>query len=388
MIVNKNALVRRTLVSGLYLIFGVGWIVSVTLGPSYTTNAFEVLFASTGILTFSLWRTERHLRIPLLIAISYMFGSAIYAIYVNETHPLDFALAFKAFYYVILLIPFSGREIFKPEDISIFNKFILILFFCIYLVKRFFLGDDRPTVLVENNFELIFLSLTFYASYLATRRINAVDTVIFIAIVAMSGSRSSAVAAALVLAFCVDFSRLKAKDILAGIGFGAVALAAIYIFISRTPSGITETDRARFFNYFLSSTESWSFIDFLFGAPRVTPLPEYACAALSFYQKLFSYSGDGKCYSVILHSFNLRVIYDHGIAGALFLYGVIWATLYRRTVRTRICVVLVLLATGMSISALNNVYAITPIALLAALSSTTSTASLAKPLRRPRIGVQ
>ena len=46
----------------------------------------------------------------------------------------------------------------------------------------------------------------------------------------------------------------------------------------------------------------------------------------------------------------------------------VWAILYRHSVRTKACVILVILATGMSISALNNVYAITPIALLAAFS--------------------
>lgn len=368
MIVSKVALVRRTLLSGLYVIFGVGWIVSMALAPSYATNFFEALFAVVALLAFFLWRTEKHLRLPLLIAVIYTLGSAIYAVSVKGTHPLDFALAFKSFYYLILLIPFCGKEIFRPQDISRLNKFVLRLFFVIYAIKRFGLGDDRPTVLVENNFELIFLSLVFYANYLGTKRIDAFDTVAFIAIVAMSGSRSSAVAAALVLGFCIDFSKLKAKDILAAIAFGIVALAAVYIFISRTPSGLSETDRVRFFNYFLSSTEEWTLTDFIFGAPRITPLPEAACAALSFYQKLFSYSGDGKCYSVIFHSFNLRVIYDHGIAGALFLYGAVWAILYRHSVRTKACVILVILATGMSISALNNVYAITPIALLAAFS--------------------
>ncbi len=50
-----------------------------------------------------------------------------------------------------------------------------------------------------------------------------------------------------------------------------------------------------------------------------TPLLPASCADLSYYQTLFSYAGDGRCYSVILHSFIMRVIYDHGIIGFAFL---------------------------------------------------------------------
>lgn len=368
MILSKNLLTRRTFLGGLYLLFGTGWAIS-AISTGYSTAIFEALFL--GSSAFALWLRgiDRQARPILAISIIYLSLSAAISIWARGTHPLDFVLAFKSIYYVILLCAFCGKDIFRPKDVAALHRFLLFVFLVVYAVKRFGLGHDRPIVLIENNFELIFLSLVFYANYIATGRLNFADILALIAIVALSGSRSSAVAAVIVLVFCINPTKLRGRDIIAIVGVAAVGLAAAYVFMARTATGLAGIDRLRFLNYFFESTDHWNFWDFLVGAPRLTPLSDTACRALAFYENLFSYSGDGTCYSVILHSFNLRVIYDHGLLGAAFLYAAVWIVLGRQSLRVKLCVALVLFATGMSVSALNNVYAVAPIAILAALAT-------------------
>ncbi|EMO6902583.1 hypothetical protein QDZ16_005228 [Pluralibacter gergoviae] len=121
-------------------------------------------------------------------------------------------------------------------------------------------------------------------------------------------------------------------------------------------SSYEQIDRYRFFLEFLYSTSQWPWWRFLTGATAITPLSPESCAHLSFYQPLFSYAGDGKCYSVILHSFLLRVIYDHGVLGLIFLISSLFIFLNKFTLKHKICIIGILLATAMSVSSLNNVY--------------------------------
>ena len=71
---------------------------------------------------------------------------------------------------------------------------------------------------------------------------------------------------------------------------------------------------------------------------------------------IYSYSGDGTCYSVILHSFLLRVIYDHGLLGFMFLMGVVAIYLNKFSLKAKICILLIIISTALSVSSLNNVY--------------------------------
>ncbi|HEC0375713.1 TPA: hypothetical protein R1R29_005220, partial [Escherichia coli] len=79
---------------------------------------------------------------------------------------------------------------------------------------------------------------------------------------------------------------------------------------------------------------------------------------------LFSFSGNGSCYSVILHSFNMRVIYDHGLAVTALTFIYLIGVMKNAKRHQRLCVILIVLASGLSVSALNNVYTTLGIALV------------------------
>ncbi|MGS2762733.1 hypothetical protein [Sinomicrobium sp. M5D2P9] len=121
---------------------------------------------------------------------------------------------------------------------------------------------------------------------------------------------------------------------------------------------IEKTDRFKFLMVFVDEIREWSIINYLFGADRITALSAEACSKLGYYQSLFSYSGDGSCYSVIFHSYILRAIYDHGIIGfiliSVFVYFVITLSGFER--KQALVIVGIALLNGLSVSSFNSVY--------------------------------
>ncbi|MGJ8521504.1 hypothetical protein R84981_000165 [Carnimonas sp. R-84981] len=121
---------------------------------------------------------------------------------------------------------------------------------------------------------------------------------------------------------------------------------------------IGSVDRVKFLHMFLESTQNWHWWNYLVGTKPLTPLSAESCQALSYWSTLFSYENDGHCYSVILHSYLLRGIYDHGLIGLLFLnlflaYG-LWKSGYRKI--DIVCVTGVLMLSSLSVSAYNSVF--------------------------------
>ncbi|MDO5978841.1 hypothetical protein [Flavivirga spongiicola] len=140
----------------------------------------------------------------------------------------------------------------------------------------------------------------------------------------------------------------------------ALLLVAYIIMKDRTGGGldIEKMDRFRFFLVFLDEIKSWNFINFLFGNERITSLSCESCEKLSWYKNSFSYKNDGSCYSVILHSYLLRVILDHGIVGLsvilLFLTRVLRYS--GITLKDSFVVIGIVVINGLSVSSFNSVF--------------------------------
>lgn len=339
----------------------------------------ESVFALT--VTAALFR-RRFSKDRLLITsagFAYLVFTAIVAS-ARNVYPADYLVAFKFVFYLMLLGLVPKKKLLSASDFVLLYRLSLFAFALRYLVERFALGIDRPTLLVENNFELIFLLLLFYAKYLITSRASLFDFLLLLFIFGVSGSRSSIVSLGFVFGFCIQWRSLRARDIALVFSLGIIGLVALVVFNNRGGGADIESiDRVKFFAEFMRSTSDWSFIDFVFGAPVLTPLSPASCAALSFYQKLFSFSGDGSCYSVILHSFVLRVVYDHGLLGLVTALAAVWVLLRDLPVRCVICVLGVILLTGLSVSSLNNIYV--TLGLLMLMSVSVATASASIPLR-------
>jgi hypothetical protein len=136
-----------------------------------------------------------------------------------------------------------------------------------------------------------------------------------------------------------------------------VLTLGFYVFLSRS-SSIEEIDRYKFMQIFFYETKDWSIFQYMIGAPRITPLSDYAQKALSPWENLFSYSGNGDCYSVILHSYLLRVIFDHGIIGLICIIFFTYKILMMSNVNKKIIwvTIAIFMLNGLSVSSFNSVF--------------------------------
>ena len=96
------------------------------------------------------------------------------------------------------------------------------------------------------------------------------------------------------------------------------------------------------------------------------------CNQNSFYIYQFnmgSHSHYGECYSNIFHSFDLRVIFDHGILGLIFILLAYFIMLRKSGVDKYFCFMVlgIVLINGLSVSGFNNIFAIIGIMLVLGL---------------------
>jgi len=122
--------------------------------------------------------------------------------------------------------------------------------------------------------------------------------------------------------------------------------------------GLESIDRVTFLLMFIEETKDWDAVTWLIGSPVLTPLSSHSCNTLRYFEHLFSFSGNGECFSVLLHSFILRSIFDHGVLGLLALsvttIYIIKAKGYPH--KDAISILLILFATSLSVSSFNSIY--------------------------------
>ncbi len=339
------------------------------INPTIIFEGLLLLFFFFNISTVS----KEVLWIPIL-SLLYLVLSLVYAVIIKDAHVLDFFLIYKSFVYLIILSQFVGKKTLEPEFIR--KLFLVVL--ALFLLKYIFLvaiGTSRQSIKVfeESNFELMLLSYLFILDYSFRRKVNYLEITVLLITFFLSGSRSGLVII-LFLIGCVFLRNLSLKNFLMLLVFVPIGLGLVYfIFLNRSEGDSLESiDRYIFFMSFLKEIKDWGLVDFLVGSERITALSSETCGKLTYYQKLFSFKGDGTCYSVILHSFIIRVIFDHGLLGFLFLclavYQMVLKSGFDRFISFLVLMVLVL--NSLSVSAFNSIYAMLGIGLFLISNST------------------
>jgi hypothetical protein len=337
----------------------------------------EVLLIFVSVLL--MWRVNTQALLFLVPVVAY----TSYGVYISisrGTHILDVMQAYKAFAYLVLLTPFIGKKIFDSNFLVRAYWVLIIAFLFKYLYSAFLdltprMGT-RPGLFVENNFELIFLILYYYVIRYHFLNLKNIAFVVLVAVVFISGSRSAMAAVLLVYLFDYIF-KLNYLTLLYLILGVFLFFSGLYLFLDRmSGQTIEDIDRVRFLYVFLNETKDWGVLQYLIGSERLTPLSPESCARLGYYESLFSYSGDGTCYSVILHSYILRVLFDHGIIWLLFLLLFCAYGLRKNNFKYSeiICILGVILGSSLSVSAFNSIF--TAIALCIAFSMYDSKASI------------
>ena len=346
---------------GRFIIFGlfVILIISGLLTPfSYNHINVKLLLELVFlcIVFLSLRKLKKQLLGYLIIAAFYLIYSYILA----YTHKItDFIMIYKTFFYLVMLSLVLGRRVFDYSFIKyLFYIFIGALLFK-YIYSLSFQFAHRPGLLIENNFELMFLLLLFLAKRSFERRVFYLDYVLLFMIVLLSGSRS-AILCMLPLLLCERFGENLAYKSIKYIGLVfAFILVLLVIFFRMEGMSIEDVDRVKFLIVFLQEIEGWSFWNYLFGNPPITALSNANCSVLNYYEELFSDTNTNLCYSVVLHSHILRIILDHGILGLLFIYLYLYRILRLSMLNKKIIypTLLILLINSLSVSSLNSIFA-------------------------------
>jgi hypothetical protein len=220
----------------------------------------------------------------------------------------------------------------------------------------------RPRLFMENNFELLFLSILLIGNISYSKKPNFLNLVMFSFVAISSGSRSGIAIYFFILFACFfkrDFIKVKYIWIYTLIATG------LYIswtmILKRMPEGgLQEIDRVRFLFLFFEEFKAHDWWTYFIGTPIITPLSPETCNALVFYKELFSYRVDGSCYSVVFHSFILRIIFDHGIIALFFIFSLIQRVLALSDFPRRhiIAILGVLFLNSLSISSINSIFSV------------------------------
>ncbi|HDS1210608.1 TPA: hypothetical protein QD007_001198 [Shewanella algae] len=302
---------------------------------------------------------QRQIFVPFLMFSLYFLISFTYAVVYKADHLLDFLLSFKVIVYFIIICFSVGKKMGGEKAFVYFFRMVLAFFFLKYSLSVLLKLNMRPLVFRENNFELLFFVLLFYLKYILIGKVRNVEWFLVTVILVLSLSRS-ALPLYFIVASAIVFERVSLKKVLIAVPFVTV-LAGIFIMILLNRpggGGLENIDRIVFMQVYINEALNMPFWNFLFGAERISPLSPQACERLSFYKELFSYNNDGTCYSVILHSFVLRALYDHGLI--LFL-GILYITYYMLRVakyskKESFVVTLVVLLNGLSVSSFNSYF--------------------------------
>lgn len=286
---------------------------------------------------------------------------------INVSRLKDFLMINKSLIYLSMLLLIGNAHAFNEKDIRCIYLIVGLSLLLKYSVSKFIFGEDRPWLFTENNFEMIFLIVIYYSSWLSSRKVFPVDLILLLSLLVISGSRSALACGVFVLALM--FISFKKFDFLLLIKIATITVFTfvfVVIFIDRLAGhNITSIDRVVFLSYFLNEISSWTIANYLFGTAPITELSANTCQSLTFYSSLFSYENSNTCYSVILHSYILRVLYDFGLIGMIYIFGVLFYILRNNLdIKESLTILGVIFLTGLSISSLNSTYVIISILIL------------------------
>ncbi len=279
----------------------------------------------------------------------------------------DFIYSDKYIAYIIMIGVFCRKRLFGPQFFTTLIYMLLVAMSCKYGILRLLSINDRPKLVVENNYEVVWLQIIFVIySANKSRTTGRVPTAIFAwlcVIVALSGSRSATLAMLPIAAFL--FIRANLYGLFAClIALPAGCVLAFNLILSRGDD-VSKIDRVKFFDVFWNELSRFEWYNFIIGLKPLTPLTSAACRQLIYYASLFSSQENGRCYSLILHSFFMRAFFDHGALGVIVPFIFIYALLRRCNFSNREASCLVALGAicGLSVSGIGTSFVAFPLAL-------------------------
>jgi len=317
---------------------------------------FEVLLIIIAIINFRVINLKI---VPLFtLNVIYLSMSSAYVLFFTNDNFLDFLLIYKFFIYAVFFCFMFQSMTLKEKVFFKFYKLFLLVFAIKYFTSSL-VSDIRPRLFFENNYELMLLSLLFYLYYSLKGSVSIIHQVVISFVFILSKSISGLLILVFVLIVVNHKQIIKRLHLLIP-GVIGVIFSSIFVLKERMGGEInfSQHTRFRFLEVFLDETQDWGLKNYLFGAERISSLSETACRRLGYWQSLFSYSGDGSCYSVVLHSYVFRAIFDHGILGFIFINYFVFKLIVKSGYLKQdgFTVVGIVLLNALSVSSYNSVY--------------------------------
>lgn len=338
-----------------------------------TTIIFEFIFFGTVALGASLLPLRKYAWI--WSALILWLGYRILVSNLSDfPAPFDeFLRAHKWILYLVVLFSALKFRVIEVKRLNLLVNVLLIASLIKYSYAVALIGfRARPGLFTENNFELFLLFGLIVTLYERGYRKNLWFFSSLLLVVFLSGSRSGAAGLLVLVLYLSTKSENRSKFVqyMVFLSVYFTGLVTLLVFQSRGID-LDSIDRINFLSRFLIEVRDWSFGNWIFGAQPLTQMTYETCGYLSFYRGLLSSAGDGTCYSVILHSQILRLIFDFGIVGLILCFGLIYFILRTSGLQWQPSLALVSLAltNSFSVSGPNNVYVMVPI--LAALITKT-----------------
>lgn len=377
--------VRRTLYTILIVAGAASMPAIGEYGPLPTTallDAWMILFMFAALIRGPI----RTMGIIFALACYLLFLRVFPALW-NNSPVEDFLQAYRWVLYLIAFAFAVGRQWVPVEPLVKVMWALLGMALTKAALTFALMGPgNRPGLLLENNFEMALFAglIAVLYTHLNKSRLWAIGALGVLTF--LSGSRSGAVAFLVLAVFALSQQRSRDMFVrhLAVFALPLLVSIPVAIFGARAATS-TNIDRLNFLDVFLNDTRPWGAATWLFGTTPITPLSNTACERLAYYERLFSSTGDGSCYSVILHAFVLRIVYDAGIVGLIIAFATTWYLMRKGGVRVplALCLLGIAVTNSLSVSGLNNPYVALPI-LLAITTAASPPPVNPAPLRIPR----
>ena len=311
-------------------------------------------------------------------ALSILIISIIYVLYqfyiFKSTSQIgklyDFLIIHKIFIYLSLLVCLGRIQIFTNNTVIWIYRILVIGMLVKYSLSHLLGIDDRPGFFTENNFEIMLLLFVFLSVVKIKHAFTFKDILLILIVLLLSGSRSGILAFASLFIF-MDLTRYGITRFMKFIGGIVVLIASLGLFILRLDSmSVEDIDRFKFFLVFLKETSTWGIWEWVFGAPAITALSSESAKFFNYYYLLFSNHDEGVAFSLLFHSFILRMLFDHGFFGLLFVVFSTWFIMKKSGLEKTdlLGVISVLAVNSLSVSSLNSIYAILGILVLMSTS--------------------
>lgn len=307
--------------------------------PDVISYSFAFLLGAI----FSVMAFKSKLNISTFLIFLYFFTFFGFS-YIAGVSIFDILLSTKFLLIILMLLSIKPLNINKHELIRL-AKFTIIIFLVSYSLQSL-LGEERPNIFVENNFEIPFVLLFVGLLFFLNDRRKNLFFLFALLIIFMSGSRSGLFS---LFACSIIFYFKNYKMILALTGLFSFSI--LYFFYEILPP----TDRLFFFEAFFQTFTSRSIENILFGNLYLIELDPHTCYRFRYYSELFSFQSSSTCYSNIFHMMNIRVINDFGLVGLTLFFLIINSSLKKIcTYKAADLITLLFLLNGFSVSGLNN----------------------------------